>query len=160
NNPEIHIQINRDKMSELGLTMQQVEDALNSAYAARQISTMYTDTNQNWVIIEVAPFYYRGPNAIGDLYLRSPNGGLVHHDTIANITVETGLVIVNHQGQFPSVTLSFNLQPGESLGSVVNQVDEVARNVVPPSVSTSFQGTAAAFQESFQHLWLLLIIAV
>ncbi len=160
NNPEIHIQINRDKMSELGLSMSQVEDALNSAYAARQISTMYTDTNQNWVIIEVAPFYYRGPNAIGDLYVRSSSGQLVPMDTIANITVGSGLVIVNHQGQFPSVTLSFNLKPGQSLGTVVNQVEDIAKTVVPPSVTTAFQGTAAAFEESFQHLWILLVIAV
>jgi HAE1 family hydrophobic/amphiphilic exporter-1 len=159
-NPEVHITVDRDKMSQLGLTMQAVEDALDSAYAARQISTMYTSTNQYWVIIEVEPKYYRDESVVHQLYVRSTSGRLVPLDTVADIQIGRGPLLVNHLGQFPSVTISFNLKLGASLGDAVSQIRKVAANMVPASVTISFQGTAQAFEDSMQNLWILLILAV
>ncbi len=159
-NPEIHLTVNRDKCSGLGLTMQQVEDALSSAYATRQISTMYTPSNQYWVIIEVMPRFYRDPAVLKQLFLRSSTGKLVPLDTIAQIETGVGPLLVNHLGQFSSVTLSFNLKQGTSLGDAVSAIKQIAAQVVPKSVTTAFQGTAAAFEDSFANLWVLLLIAI
>ncbi|MFA6208305.1 MAG: efflux RND transporter permease subunit [Candidatus Obscuribacterales bacterium] len=159
-NPEVHIEVNRDKCSQLGLTMQQVEDALSSAYATRQISTMYTPANQYWVIIEVQPHFYRDPSLLKQLFLHAPSGRLVPLDTIAEIKTGIGPLLVNHLGQFSSVTISFNLLPGKSLGEAVNEINRLAQSTVPKSVTTAFQGTAEAFEDSFQNLWMLLAIAI
>ncbi len=160
NNPEVHINVDRDKCAEYGLTMQQVEDALDSAYATRQISTMYTSTNQYWVIIEVQPQYYKDPSVVHQLYLHSSTGQLIPLDSVAQVTLGEGPLLVNHLGQFPAVTISFNTSPGTSLGQAVNEINKAASEVVPASVTTSFQGTAAAFQDSLQNLWVLLILAI
>ncbi len=160
NNPEVHVNVDRDRSAQLGLTMQEVEDTLDSAYATRQISTMYTATNQNWVIIEVAPRFYRDPSVVHDLYVRSTSGQLVPLDSVAQITTGTGPLLVNHLGQFPSVTISFNLKPGVALGQAVSEIEQAAAGTVPASVTTSFQGTAQAFQDSMQNLWALLLLAV
>jgi HAE1 family hydrophobic/amphiphilic exporter-1 len=159
-NPEVHVQVDRDKLSELGLNMLQVEDALDSAYSARQISTMYTSANQYWVIIEVAPRYYRDPNVLHDLYIHSSTGQLVRLDAVAAITLGRGPLLVNHLGQFPSVTISFNLKPEASLGDAVAQIRKMSAAIVPASVTTSFQGTASAFEDSLGNLWVLLILAI
>lgn len=159
-NPEVHLKIDRDKCAKLGLTMQQVEDALNSAYATRQISTMYTSTNQYWVVIEVSPEYYSDPNMLHTLYLHTAAGTLVPLDSVASQELGVGPLLVNHLGQFPAVTISFNLKPGTSLGTVVKEVKAIAQRDVPASITTSFQGTAAAFEESLQHLWVLLVLAI
>jgi len=159
-NPEVHIEVNRDRCAQLGVTMQQVEDAFDSAYAARQISTMYTPTNQYWVIIEVEPRYYRTPNVLHALYVHSSTGQLIPVDSLATMTVGSGPLLVNHIGQFPSVTISFNLRPNMSLGAALTQISKLSAQYVPASISTSFQGTAQAFQDSLQHLWILLILAV
>jgi HAE1 family hydrophobic/amphiphilic exporter-1 len=159
-NPEVHINVNRDKASQLGLTMLQVEDALSSAYATRQISTMYTPANQYWVIIEVEPRFYRDPDVLKQLFLRAPGNRLVPLDTIAEIKTGIGPLLVNHLGQFSSVTISFNLRPETSLGEVVSAIKQIAQTTVPRSVTTAFQGTAAAFEDSFSNLWILLAIAI
>ncbi len=159
-NPEVHVQVDRDKLSELGLNMLQVEDALDSAYSARQISTMYTSSNQYWVIIEVAPRYYRDPNVLHDLYLHSTTGQLVRLDSVASIQLGRGPLVVNHLGQFPAVTISFNLKPGASLGDAVSKIKAVAADAVPASVTTAFQGTASAFEDSLGNLGVLLILAI
>jgi hydrophobic/amphiphilic exporter-1 (mainly G- bacteria), HAE1 family len=159
-NPEVHVHVDRDKMSQLGLSMFQVENALDSAYSARQISTMYTSSNQYWVIIEVEPKYYRDPSVIHQLYLHSSNGQLVPLDSVADIQLGRGPLLVNHLGQFPSVTISFNLRPGTSIGDVTTHIERLASNIVPASVTTGFQGTAAAFEDSLQNLWVLLLLAV
>lgn len=160
NNPEVHIDVNRDRCAQLGITMAQVEDALDSAYAARQISTMYTSTNQFWVIIEVEPKYYSDPSLVHALYVRNAQGKLVPLDSFAQISLGTGPLLVNHYGQFPAVTISFNLKPEMSLGDAVNAIKKISSTIVPPAVTTSFQGTAAAFEESFGHLWVLLVLAI
>ncbi len=159
-NPEVHIQVDRDKCAQLGITMQQVEDALDSAYAARQISTMYTSTNQFWVIIEVEPKFYRDPSVVHQLYVRNSTGKLIPLDSFAHIDLGIGPLLVNHYGQFPAVTISFNLKPEMSLGDAVNAIRKIATSMVPAAVTTSFQGTAAAFEDSFGNLWILLVLAI
>ena len=159
-NPEVHLQVDRDKCSRLGITMQQVEDALDSAYAQRQISTMYTSTNQYWVIIEVEPRFYRDPAVLKTLYVRAAGKTLVPLDTICQINNGVGPLLVNHLGQFGSVTISFNLQPGASLGDAVARVKQLAAEHVPKSLTTVFQVTASSFEDSFANLWVLLLIAV
>lgn len=159
-NPEVHVEVNRDRCSQLGITMQQVEDALDSAYAARQISTMYTSTDQYWVIIEVQPQFYSDPSMLKQLYIRSAPGQLVALDTVASIKTGVGPLLVNHLGQFPSVTISFNLKPEASLGNVLTKVKSLSDQVVPKSITTSFQGAAAAFQDSFSNLWFVMFLAI
>jgi HAE1 family hydrophobic/amphiphilic exporter-1 len=159
-NPEVHISVDRDKLSKFGLTMSQLENALDTAYAARQISTMYTDTNQYWVIMEVTPNYYKDPTVLHTFYMQAPSGVSVPLDAVAQIQVGTGPLLVNHLAQFPSVTISFNLKPEASLGDAVNEINKLAAANVPPSVTTSFQGTAQAFQDSLQNMWQLLALTI
>ncbi|MBS1990126.1 MAG: efflux RND transporter permease subunit [Cyanobacteria bacterium SZAS LIN-3] len=159
-NPEVHLKVDRDKCSQLGITMQQVEDALDSAYAQRQISTMYTPTNQYWVIIEVEPRFYRDPSVLKQLYVRAGPNKLVPLDTICQIENGVGPLLVNHLGQFAAVTISFNLEPGASLGEAVATIKKLAADNVPKSVTTGFQGTASSFEDSFQNMWALLLIAI
>jgi len=159
-NPQLNIEIDRDKATALGVSAQQIEDALYSAYGSRQISTIYTANNAYQVIMELEPEYQKDPAALSMLYIRSSKNQLVPIDSVAKISRGVGPLSVNHSGQLPSVTLAFNLKPGVALGDAVTAVDKMARNVLPSTISTSFQGTAQAFQASLQGLWLLLILAV
>jgi HAE1 family hydrophobic/amphiphilic exporter-1 len=159
-NPQIHMDINREKASSLGITMQQVEEALYTAYGTRQVSTIYASNNQYNVVLEVLPELQNDPNALDLLYVRSSEGKLVPLGTIAEITNTVGPLTVNHQGQFPAVTVSFNLEPGYSLGDAVELVNEAAAEILPTSITTSFQGTAQAFEESMVGLNVLLIAAI
>ncbi len=160
NNPQVNIDINRDKASALGVTAQQIEDALYYAYGSRQVSTIYAPNNQYQVILELEPQYQTDPSALSMLYIQSTSGQLVPIHTLATLTRNTGPLTVNHLGQLPAVTISFNLKPGVSLGDAVPIVDQLARDTLPQTVSTSFQGTAQAFQSSMKGLWLLLIMAI
>jgi HAE1 family hydrophobic/amphiphilic exporter-1 len=160
NNPQVNIDINRDKASALGVTAQQIEDALYYAYGSRQVSTIYAPNNQYQVILELEPKYQTDPSALSMLYIRSNTGQLVPLDTLATLTRNTGPLTVNHLGQLPAATVSFNLKPGVSLGDAVNIVEKLAHGTLPQTVSTSFQGTAQAFQSSMKGLWLLLIMAL
>jgi HAE1 family hydrophobic/amphiphilic exporter-1 len=159
-NPQVNVNIDRDKASALGITLQQVEDALYYAYGSRQVSTIYAPNNQYQVILELEPKYQMNPLALSMLYIHSNTGQLVPLNTLATLTQNVGPLTVNHLGQLPSVTLSFNLKPGMSLGDAVSIVDNLARAALPPTISTSFQGTAQAFQSSTKGLWLLLIMAL
>jgi HAE1 family hydrophobic/amphiphilic exporter-1 len=140
--------------------MAQVEDALDSAYSSRQISTIYGATNEFWVIIEVEPRFYRNPHVLNRLYVRSNNGQLVPLSTIASITEGIGPMLINHLGQFQSATISFNLRHGASLGHAVEQIKEAADQIDPRSVTLNFQGIIAEFQNSLQGLWALLAVAI
>jgi HAE1 family hydrophobic/amphiphilic exporter-1 len=160
NNPQVNININRDKASALGVTAQQIEDALYYAYGSRQVSTIYAPNNQYQVILELEPQYQTDPSALSMLYIQSTTGQLVPIHTLATLTRDAGPLTVNHLGQLPAVTISFNLKPGVSLGDAVTIVDNLARATLPQTVSTSFQGTAQAFQSSMKGLWLLLIMAI
>ncbi len=159
-NPQVNVEIDRDKASALGVTAQQVEDALETSYSSRQISTIYAPNNEYRVIMELEPQYQRDPAALSMLYIRSSNGQLVPLNAVAGLTRSVGPLLVNHLGQLPAVTLSFNLKAEVSLGEAVAAVDQLARNTLPATISTSFQGAAQAFQSSLTGLWLLLIMAV
>jgi HAE1 family hydrophobic/amphiphilic exporter-1 len=159
-NPQVRLNLDRNKIAALGLTVNQVETTLYNAYGTRQVSTIYAPNNQYQVIMQVAPAYQRDPAALSMIYVRSPAGQLVPLNTIATVTSGFGPLTVNHVGQLPSVTVSFNLRPGTALGDAVAAVQAVAGEVLPSTISTSFQGTAQAFQDSLQGLGLILLMAV
>jgi len=159
-NPQVNLEIDRDKASALRVTAIQIEDALYSAYGARQISTIYTPINQYQVIIELEPQYQLDPSALSMLYIRSSNGHLVPLNAVANLSRGLGPLSLNHLGQLPSVTISFNIKPGVSLGDAVAAVEKVVKATLPATINTSFQGTAQAFQSSLQGMGLLLIMAI
>src|SRR5436190_1219803 len=159
-NPQVSVDIDRDRAASYGLTAQQVEDALFSACATRQVSTIYAPTNSYQVVMEVDPKYQMDPSELALLYVRAGSGELVPLSAFAKVTATVGPLTVNHSGQTPSVTISFNLKPGVSLGDAVNQINQAARSTLPASITTSFQGTAQAFQSSMQGLGLLLIMAI
>ena len=158
--PQVDVQIDRDRASSLGISAGQVEQALYNAYGARQVSTIYTPTNQYWVIMELLPQYQRDLSALNMLYIHSSTGDLVPLGSLAHVTSDVGPLTVNHSGQLPSVTLSFDLAPGVSLGSAVSQVEAAARQSLPSTITTEFSGTAQAFQQAQSGLLMLLVLAV
>jgi HAE1 family hydrophobic/amphiphilic exporter-1 len=158
--PKVRVDIDRDKASALGITADQVENALYDAYGNRQVSTIYTPTNQYWVILELDPAYQEDPNALSLLYVRSSKGQLVPLNAVAKLTPGVGPLTVNHLGQLPSVTLSFDLRPGDSIGAAVSQVERIGRTVLPATISGTFQGSAQAFQSSMRGMGLLVVLAV
>jgi len=199
-NPQLNVDIDRDKASALGITAQQIEDTLNNAYGTRQISTIYATSNEYEVILEVKPEYQQDPSALGRLYIHSTaapstssqsaqaqsvltqppsaivssaqapagqtvpgqatQGRLIPLSTVATLSRSVGPLLVNHLGQLPSATISFNLQPGVSLSAATDQVQTLAKQNLPATITTSFQGTAQIFQASLQNLTLLLLVAV
>jgi len=159
-NPQIRIDMNRDKISSLGLTVNQVETALYNAYGTRQVSQIYAPNNQYQVIMQVAPEFQSNPAALSMLYVRSNSGRLVPINSVAGVRTDVGPSVVSHTGQLPSVTISFNLKPGYALGDAVDAIKTTAAATVPSTISTSFQGTAQAFQESLDGLGLILIMAI
>jgi HAE1 family hydrophobic/amphiphilic exporter-1 len=199
-NPQLNVDIDRDKASTLGITAQQIEDTLNNAYGTRQISTIYATSNEYEVILEVKPEYQQDPSALGRLYIHSTatpstaspsaqvqstlvepsssvvtsyqppagqalpsqaaQGRLIPLSTVATLSSSVGPLLVNHLGQLPSATISFNLRPGVSLSAATDQVQTLAKQTLPATITTSFQGTAQIFQASLQNLTLLLLVAV
>ena len=159
-NPQVSVRIDRDRATSLGVTVQQIEQALYDAYGSRQVSTIYTPNNQYWVILELLPEYQRDPSALQLLYLRSQKGTLIPLTSVASASNDIGPLSVNHSGQLPSVTLSFNLPPGVSLGTAENDVEKAARQTLPSTISSGFSGTAQAFQSSQQGLVFLLVLAI
>jgi hydrophobic/amphiphilic exporter-1 (mainly G- bacteria), HAE1 family len=159
-NPQLSVQVDRDKAYALGVTPDQISSALYSAYGNRQVSTIYTPNNEYYVILELLPQYQNNPTDLSQLYIRSNSGKLVPLDTVAKMTQNVGPLSVNHLGQLPAVTLSFNLKPGVALGDATRIVEQEANKVLPPNVTRVFQGTAQAFQASFVGLGLLLVAAV
>ncbi|MEW5912215.1 MAG: efflux RND transporter permease subunit [Thermodesulfobacteriota bacterium] len=160
NNPQVTVDIERDKAAALGITAHQVEDALYAAFGSRQVSTIYAPTNDYQVILELLPQYQRDPAALSLIYLRSNNGKLVPLSSLARFRQEEGPLAINHSGQLPAVTISFDLSPGYSLSQAVSAVGEVAQQTLPATVATSFQGVAQAFQSSLAGMQLLLLMAV
>ncbi|MDX2185595.1 MAG: efflux RND transporter permease subunit [Opitutaceae bacterium] len=158
--PQLRVQINRDRAATLGITPQQIEDTLYSAYGSRQVSTIYTPTNQYWVILEVDRVSQQDPQSLSLIRLRSRSGGLVPLETVAQVTRDVGPLNVNHFGQTPAVTLSFNLAPGASLGEATGAIERVLDGLLPDGISYLFIGTAQAFAESTKGLGLLLATAV
>jgi HAE1 family hydrophobic/amphiphilic exporter-1 len=159
-NPQVSVDINRDKASALRVTATQIEDALYAAYATRQVSTILTPNNQYRVIVELKPEYQADPSVLSMLYVRSSTGQLVPLDTVAKLTRDYGPLVINHFGQLPAATISFNLKPGVSIGDAVAAVDRVARETLPATISSQFQGTAQAFASSMGGMGVLLIMTV
>jgi HAE1 family hydrophobic/amphiphilic exporter-1 len=199
-NPQLNVDIDRDKASALGVTAAQIEDALNDAYGTKQISTIYATSNEYQVIMEVKPEYQQDPSALGRLYIHSTAGAallsqspqvqatmvqstpqvvssaqapagqaaptqaalsrLVPLSTVATLKKSVGPLLVNHLSQLPSATISFNLKPGVSLSAATDEVQKLAKRDLPPTITTSFQGTAQIFQASLQNLTLLMLVAV
>jgi len=159
--PQVTLGLDRNHASAVGVDATEVEDALYSAFGTRQVSTIYTPTNDYQVIMELLPEYQRDPTATHLLYVRSSlNGRLVPLDAVTKPRSTIGSLQITHYGQLPSVTLSFNLAPGVSLGDAVERIQQSARETLPATVRTMFQGTAAAFQSSLTGMGLLLVMAI
>ncbi len=159
-NPQIEVKIDRDRASALGVSAEQVEDALYTAYGSRQVSTIYEPNNEYYVIMELEPQYQGTPQALDSLYVHSSSGSLVPLSAVSKIVQTVGPLTVNHTGQTPSVTVSFNTAPGVSLGNALSAVKGVITKVMPADITWSFQGTAQVFQSSMVGLGLLLLMAV
>jgi len=160
-NTQVDIAIDRDKASALGLDPEQIQNALYNAFGARQVSTIYTPSNEYSVILEVEPQYQRDASTLSLLYVRSSGSNLVPLGAVARIGTSIGPLSINHLGQLPAVTISFNLAPGVALGDAVGLVkDALAELRAPATLSSSFQGQAQAFQSSLVGMPLLLLIAV
>jgi HAE1 family hydrophobic/amphiphilic exporter-1 len=159
-NPQVQVEIARGRASALGIDVNQIESALYNAYGARQVSTIYTPSAQYSVVMELLPEYQRDLSAMDLLHLTGRQGVSVPLGSLAKVTPGTGPLTVNHSGQLPSVTLSFNLEPGTSLGTAVERVEAAAREVLPSTITTSFAGTAQAFQEAQAGLFVLLVMAI
>jgi HAE1 family hydrophobic/amphiphilic exporter-1 len=159
-NPQVRVSINRDRAASLGIDVTQIEEGLYNAYGSRQISTILTPNNQYWVIMELLPQYQKDLSALNLLHITGSTGVAVPLGSLATVTPGTGPLTVNHSGQLPSVTLSFNLDAGVSLGTAVTEVENAAREVLPSSINTSFSGTAQAFQDAQRGLLVLLILAI
>ncbi|MGE4014313.1 MAG: efflux RND transporter permease subunit, partial [Alphaproteobacteria bacterium] len=159
--PNLYVNIDRNKAATMGLTAEQIEGALASAFGSRQISTIYTTSNQYQVILELMPQYRASPTALDNIRIRSVGGQLVPLQSFASISQRVGPLTVNHAGQLPAVSISFNLVPGLALGDAIARVKQVERQIgMPASISTSFMGTAQAFQKSTQGLGMLLVMAI
>ena len=160
--PQVNVKIDRDQATSLGVTARQIEDALANAYGSRQVSVIYAPTDEYRVILEAKPEYQRDPTLLSRLYVKSSvvGGALVPIDSLVTVSRGVGPLTVTHSGQLPAVTLSFDLAPGVSLGAALAKVDAEARDVLPASLTTGFQGTAQEFQRSARGLGLLLVAAV
>jgi hydrophobic/amphiphilic exporter-1 (mainly G- bacteria), HAE1 family len=160
-NLQLYVNIDRDQAAVLNVTAGQIEDVLYSAFGTRQISTIYAPNNEYRVILEVEPQYQKDPSALSKLYISSSTGQLVPLDAVANVTRAIGPLAVNHSGQLPSVTISFNLSPGVALSQAISEIDRVTRDLhMPISLTTGFSGQAQAFQSSLSGMWILLILAI
>ncbi|TDU64574.1 HAE1 family hydrophobic/amphiphilic exporter-1 [Prosthecobacter fusiformis] len=158
--PQVYVEVNRNKASSLGLTATEIENALYNAYGSRQVSSIYTPTNQYYVILEVDPNYRADMESLGLLYIRGANSELVPLSSVADITRTVGPLTVTHSGQLPSVTISFATKPGVSIGQAVSAINQAVGKDLPAGISTAFQGEAEAFQSSLQGLGMLLVMAV
>ena len=158
--PMLTLDIDRDRASSMGVTANEVENALYNAYGSRQVSSIFTPTNDYQVIMELLPQYQRDPNNVGLLYVRSDTGKLVPLDAVTTPRNTVGALTVTHLGQSPSVSISFDLLPGVSLGDAVDRVEQAARETLPATIHTSFQGSAAAFQASLSGMGMLLAMAI
>ncbi len=159
--PQVTVEIEREKSAALGVSAQSVEQALNNAYGERQVSTIYTATNQFWVILQLADRFQKDPSVIPMLYVRSSTGALVPLNAVAKFAYGVGPLQVTHLGQLTSVTFSFDLRPGVSLSQAITQVERAMREMqVPATLTGTFSGTAQAFQSSLQGMGILLVLSI
>jgi hydrophobic/amphiphilic exporter-1 (mainly G- bacteria), HAE1 family len=158
--PQVYVKIDREKAGTLGISAEQIDSALYDYYGSREVSNIYTSADEYSVILEARPLFQDAPERLSAVFLTSSGGELVPLDSVAEISTTTGPLTVNHLGQLPAVTISFNTAHGVSLGDAVNRIEDAVRGAVPAGVSTRFQGEAAAFQSSLGNLGLLLVMAV
>jgi HAE1 family hydrophobic/amphiphilic exporter-1 len=159
--PEILVNIDRAKAASLGVSANAIETTLGDAFGTEQISTIYAPITTYEVIMEVLPQLQQDPNVLSQLYVRSTTGSLVPLTAVASLQEASEPLSINHQGQLPAATLSFNLKPGYSLSDVVSEINTVKEKLQPPlTLTASFQGTAQAFKDAQKGMGLLLVIAV
>jgi hydrophobic/amphiphilic exporter-1 (mainly G- bacteria), HAE1 family len=159
-NPEIQIDILRDRAGALGVSPQQIETTLYNAYGGRQISTLYGATDQYYVLLELDPRFQKDINALRSLYVQSSSGRMVPINAVADVALGVGPVSVNHYGQLPSVVLAFNLAPNVSVGEAVTKVEQLAQETLPGGITAVMAGSAKAFQDAFRTLPVLLLITI
>ena len=159
-NPQLAVDLDREQIAALGLTVDQVQLALNSAYGTRQVSQIYAPEDEYQVIMQVAPQFQRDPAALSMLYVQATGNKLVPLSAVATTRAGVGPQSINHISQLPSVTLSFNLKPGVALGDAAARVQDLARTTLPGTITGSFQGTAQAFEESMRGLGWVLALAI
>jgi len=159
-NPQVDVRIDRDQASALGITAQQIEEALYSAYGTRQVSTIYAPTNQYRVIMELEPRFQTDPESLSLLYVRAKGGRLVPLGSVAEISRSLGPLAINHVGQSVAVTLSFNVKPGVPLSEALSAIEQTAGATLPATISTDFQGAAKVYQAATRGLILLLLMAI
>ncbi len=158
---EANLVIDRDTASRLGITPQNIDDTLDDAFGQRQVSTIFTQLNQYHVVLEVAPKFQRNPQSLDNIYVKSSNGTQVPLSTFTHFEPKAASLAINHQGQFPAVTVSFNLAQGKSIGDAVTAVNKAKAELnMPPSVNAQFQGSAAAFEASLTNEPLLILAAL
>ena len=158
---QVYVDIDRATAGRLGVTPAAIDNALYNAFGQRLISTIYTQTSQYRVVLEVKPEFKQGPAALEDIFVDSSGGGLVRLSTMARVSEKTAPLLINHLGQFPSATVSFNLAPGFSLGDAVDVIRAAQQEIgLPASVRTRFQGAALAFQGSLDNTLLLILAAI
>jgi HAE1 family hydrophobic/amphiphilic exporter-1 len=158
--PRVNVEIDRDKAAALQINAQDIESALYNGFGPSWISTIYAPVAQYKVMLELLPEYQQHSDSVSELYVKSATGQLVPLEAITKLTRTAGPLTLNHTGQLPSVTISFNLKPGVALGDAVDQVDEAAKTTLPARMTTEFTGTAKAFQSSLKNMGLLLMIAI
>ncbi|MEH2365691.1 efflux RND transporter permease subunit [Nostoc sp.] len=158
--PQIEVKFDHNKAATLGITAQQVEQTLSAAYGSSQVSTIYTPNDQFYVILEVKPEFQRDPSALSLLYVQSSTGKQVPLSAIANITQNVGPLTVTHVAQLPSATISFDTLPGTSLSQATDAIKQAASEVLPSTITPSFQGSAQTFQQSFNDLGALLLVSI
>jgi len=159
--PQVLVDFDREKAAALGVSVEQLESALGAAYGSQQVSTIYTATNQYWVILEVEPRFQTDPSVLPMLYIRSTTGALVPLTAVAKLSYGVGPLSVSHLGQLPAVTISFDLKSGVSLSQAIEAVRAATLDLqVPPTLSGSFSGTAQAFEASLQGMGVLLLLSI
>ena len=159
--PQITVDIDRNKASALGVSAQAIENTLYDAYGQRQVSTIYAPTNQYWVVMELMPRYQTDASVLSLLYVRSSTGALVPLNSVATLKPTIGPLAINHLGQLPAVTISFDLRPGLAIGDAINEINQATAEMrLPASITGIYQGTAKAFESSLRGMGMLLIMAI
>jgi HAE1 family hydrophobic/amphiphilic exporter-1 len=158
--PQVNVRIDRDKAAALQVNAEQIENALYDAFGPRWVSTIYSSVNEYKVLLELQPEYQQDPKALSMLYFKGAGDRLIPLDSVAKVDEDTGPQTINHYGQLPAVTVSFNTQPGVPLGNAAGHVDELVKRMLPESISTAFMGSLQAFQGSQSNLALLLVVAI
>jgi hydrophobic/amphiphilic exporter-1 (mainly G- bacteria), HAE1 family len=159
--PQVTVEIDRNRASALGVSAQAIENTLYDAYGSRQVSTIFAPTDQYWVIMELLPEFQMNPSALSMLYVRSSSGALVPLNSVAALKPTTGPLAINHLGQLPSVTISFDLAPGVALSQAIDEIQTATREMqLPPTINGTFQGNAQAFRSSLAGMGALLALAI